>query len=73
MSNRITIKLHFDGGPLDGSVRPQQIPADWRTIRYEHCPRTDAIASHIYSGDREPADQAVRLHYLGAQRAESTS
>jgi len=73
MTKRINITLHFAGGPLDGSVRPQQIPADWHTIRYEHLPRTDASARHIYSGAREPADRDVQLQYVGAQRMESTA
>ena len=63
--------LHFQGGPLDGLVRPKQIQADWCLIRYEHLPRTDASTRHIYSGNREPSDLEIQLVYVGAERLES--
>ena len=73
MAQQINIKLHFLGGPLDGTDRLQQIPADWGVIRYEHMPRTDAKSKHVYSGLRKPEDREVRLRYVGAQQTEAAT
>ena len=72
VADQVEITLVFEGGPLDGSVRLQSIPADWSLIRYEHLPQVDSGSRHVYRGTRSRDDHEVQLMYMGASRMDVT-